>query len=125
MRRFAPITAFVLLLALSGSILAQKKVDEKKELAELAKIEKAQQAAKAAYLKSPKDAKKKKAYVDATLVLANNTQASIALSSKDKYPKALRLFREAIKVDPKNKEAIQGRDTIESIYKSLGRPIPK
>src|ERR1700693_6199252 len=37
--------------------------------------------------------------------------------SKVKYPDALRLFREALKIDPTNKDALQNKDLIESIYK--------
>jgi hypothetical protein len=117
--------AFAILLSISGLAMAQKPIDEKTELKELARVEKLQVAAKASFLKAPKDAKKKKEYVSLTLLLANNTQASMALGSKVKYPKSLRLYREILKVDPANKEAKMNRDQIESIYKSMGRPIPK
>jgi tetratricopeptide (TPR) repeat protein len=50
---------------------------------------------------------------------------SPALTPKEKYPKALALFREALKVDPKNKVALENKNMIEQIYKSMGRPIPK
>lgn len=114
-----------LAILLSTVVFAQQPVNEKKELAELAKLEKMQQAAKASFSKSPKDAKVRKNYLQLSLTLANNIQASMALGSKDKYPKALRLYREVLKVDPKNKEAKFNKDRIESIYKSMGRPIPK
>jgi tetratricopeptide (TPR) repeat protein len=118
---------FLIALVLTVSAFAQSGgiTDEKKEKAELARIEKLQQAAKAKYLKKPKDAKLKKDYINLTLVLANNTQASVALTSKEKYPKALRLYREILKIDPKNKEALENKNRIEMIYKSLGRPVPK
>lgn len=118
-------SATFLLIAVASVALTQQPVNEKKELAELAKLEKMQQAAKAAHLKSPKDAKARKNYLQLSLTLANNIQASMALGSKDKYPKALRLYREVLKVDPKNKEATFNKNRIESIYKSMGRPIPK
>lgn len=114
-----------LALIVSTVAFAQQPVNEKKELAELAKLENMQRAARAAHLKTPKDAKLRKRYLDLSLTLANNIQASMALGSKDKYPKALRLYREVLKVDPKNKEAKFNKDRIESIYKSMGRPIPK
>lgn len=117
--------AATFVLAIGLSAIAQQPIDSKKELAELARLEKLQIASKAAFKKSPKDAKKRKAYLDVSLLLANNTQASMALGSKDKYPKALRLYREVLVVDPANKEAKLNRDRIESIYKSMGRPIPK
>ncbi len=90
----------------------------------LAKLEKTQVTAKAAYTKAPKNANAKKAYVAATMKLASTVLVSPALGPKDKYPKSLRLFREAYKVDPTNKEAKSQIDLIEGIYKQMGRPIP-
>lgn len=124
-RGFSRAAFGALVLLLSASAFAQKPFDEKKELAELARLEKLQTTAKAAYLKTPKDAKKKKTYVELTLTYANNLQASMALGSKQKYPKALRLYREVLKVEPSNKDAKFNKDRIEAIYKSMGMPIPK
>ncbi len=42
-----------------------------------------------------------------------------------KYRVALQYFRRTVALDPSNKDAAGWIDTIESIYKSLGRPIPK
>lgn len=44
---------------------------------------------------------------------------------KVKYRAALEDFRKALAADPKNQDAKAAKDTIESIYKSLGRPIPQ
>lgn len=41
-----------------------------------------------------------------------------------KYRKALADFREALKADPTNQTAKAAKDQIESIYRSLHRPIP-
>ena len=41
-----------------------------------------------------------------------------------KYPAALEDFRTAVKLDPTNKEAVNNKNLIESIYRSMGRPIP-
>lgn len=120
-----PIFLFAVFAALATGAIAQTQLTPRQEIAELQRIEKLQLAAKAAYQKSPKDARKKKEYVALTLALGNRVQTSGALTSKIKYPKALRLFREALTVDPKNREAIENRDRIEMIYKSMGRPIPK
>ncbi len=46
------------------------------------------------------------------------------LGAKVKYPRALRLYREALKLDPNNKEAKANKKMIEDIYRSMGRPIP-
>ena len=50
---------------------------------------------------------------------------SDALDQKVKYKEALILYREALKIDPTNKEASSNKDLIESIYKSMNRPIPE
>lgn len=41
-----------------------------------------------------------------------------------KYPAALKDFRRALQLDPTNADAKQSADTIVSIYKSMGRPVP-
>jgi hypothetical protein len=112
-------------LLLVGTAFAQNSIDTKTELANLKKLEGLRLVSKAKFLKSPKDAKKRKEYLALTLMLANNTQASMALGSKVKYPKALRLYREVLQTDPKNKEAKENKERIEMIYRSMGKPIPK
>lgn len=99
--------------------------DLKKEQATLAKYKKEMQAAKAAFDKNPKDAKAKKLYVDRTVRLGTATMVSPALTPREKYPAALKLYKEALKLDPKNKEAKNNSEMIVEIYKSMGRPVPK
>ena len=41
-----------------------------------------------------------------------------------KYPAALKDLRRALELDPKNVDARQSADMIESIYKRMGRPVP-
>lgn len=48
-----------------------------------------------------------------------------ALSPKDKYPRALRVFREVASYDPESEDAKSNIKMIEDIYKSLGRPVPQ
>lgn len=48
-----------------------------------------------------------------------------ALAPKDKYPKALGMFRDAVKIDPSNALATKSITLIEDIYRSMGRPIPE
>lgn len=95
------------------------------EKAELTKNEKAQVAAKAAFAKNPKDMQAKQAYVKATVRLGTNCMMSNILDRKVKYRRALSYYREALKLDPTNREAKNNKDMIEKIYKSMNRPIPK
>lgn len=44
---------------------------------------------------------------------------------KQKYPDALRLYEEALKLDPENEEALKNKKLILDIYKSMGRKPPK
>jgi tetratricopeptide (TPR) repeat protein len=111
------------LLALSTAF-AQDAATEKKEKALLANAEKFYRQSKAAFLKKPKDAKVKKSYIDSTVSFGTITMNSPLLSPKDKYPKALNLYREALKIDPKNAVALNNKKMIEDIYKSMGRKVP-
>lgn len=92
----------------------------------LAKFKQEHDLAKLGYTKDPASKTAKDTYVFTTVRLglatmdAGNTQ-----DPKVKYPAALRLFREALKVDPANADAKQNKDLIESIYKSMHRPIPQ
>lgn len=98
----------------------------KAEKAKLAKHETAYQKAKRAYEADPKrPADKRKALVEAAVQFGATTMVSPVLTSQVKYPKALRLFREALKLDPKHARATEYRDLIEGIYRSMGKPIPK
>ena len=47
-----------------------------------------------------------------------------ALNPHQKYAGALKLYRISLKTDPSDSEAKKWVDEIESIYKSMHRPIP-
>lgn len=106
-----------------GSKGARPAAQTSASLADLKKMEAYQQTTKAAYKKQA-NPKTKKAYVDATVKYGTACMNSDALDRKVKYKKALYLYREALKIDPSNKEAKENASMIESIYKSMGRPIP-
>lgn len=91
----------------------------------LAKAAKTYQETKLAFSKKPKANKLKVAFVHATVAYGTVMMLSPDLGPRDKYPGALKLYREALVLDPKNKEAIANKKAIEDIYKSMGRPIPK
>ncbi|MBS1721616.1 MAG: hypothetical protein JSS66_01275 [Armatimonadetes bacterium] len=102
---------------------AQSNMD--KEKAKMAKLESSYKTTKAAFTKKPKDASLKKKYVSATVAFATGCMNTPLLPPKEKYKKSLLLYREALKVDPNNKEAKENSKMIEDIYRSMGRPIPK
>lgn len=47
------------------------------------------------------------------------------LPPNQKYAKALRFYRRALQLEPQQKEALEGKNLIESIYASMGRPVPQ
>ncbi|MEZ0326168.1 MAG: hypothetical protein ACAH95_09690 [Fimbriimonas sp.] len=91
----------------------------------LAAKEKAYASAKAMYVKKPNDAKVKKAYAAAAANYGYESMISPVLDRSVKYRQALRLFREAMKIEPNHPLAKPASDKIIQIYKSLGRPVPK
>ncbi len=113
------IGTLALVLSMCSLLLAQGS-----SLAEIAKMTKDQKAAKTAYLKKTSNPTLKQKYVAATVKLGTATMMSEKLDRKVKYAKALKFYREALKLDPKNVEAKNNKDLIEDIYRSMHRPIP-
>lgn len=108
--------AFLTLSAFAGAQGAEEK--------QLALYRKAYEVAKKTLSSKPKDPKVKQAFVAAGDRYAMATMTATSLSPKIRYPGALRLYREVLKVDPKNKEAANNSKMITDIYKQMGRPIP-
>jgi hypothetical protein len=102
-----------------------KKVAEPPVPAALKPLDAKYRSTKAAYLKSPKDQKKKDAYIEATVKLGHETMVSNDYPASFKYKKTLSLYKEALKLDPNNPVAKQESELIISIYKQMGRPVPK
>lgn len=119
------ITALALGLSLVVGAFAQDPAELKAKKAEMVKLEATYKRAKTAGEKAKPGSPKQKAYIDATVAYGNCVLVSPVLTPKEKYPKALSLYREALKVDPKNKVALENKNMIEQIYKSMNRPIPK
>ncbi len=92
--------------------------------AKLKLLESAYKSAKADFAKKPKDAKVKKAYVNATFAVGMGRMYSVSLPPRQKYTTALDAFREVLKTDPNHKEAKANHDMIVKIYKDMGRPVP-
>lgn len=128
--RYAHVWALLLLLAFAalswaGGGQSSNDAAAKKEREKIAQLQKAYEKSKSAYAAKPKHEKARKTFVKDATLYARTTMYANALAPKEKYPVALRVFREVLKADPKNEEARQSVDTIESIYTSMGRPIPK
>lgn len=94
-------------------------------LATLKTYRSAYAAAKKALQAKPKDKKARSTFVAATNRLATGTMVAEGLPPKQRYPAALRLYREVLKIDPTNHEAKNNSEMIVAVYKSMHRPIPK
>lgn len=115
----------VLLVALVSMVVHAQGASQANDKAALATMQKTYASTKAAYTKKPSNAAAKKAYVNATVKLGTATMMTATLPPREKYSGALKYYREALKVDPKNAEALKNKKLIEDIYRSMGRPIPK
>lgn len=122
------LASFAILLTVISPAFAQtakKSSPEAAEKAELARLKSKYTTAKKALKAKKGDATRKVAFADAA---ANyGTLVMNAITYKDrslKYKTALNLFREALAVVPTHTQAQQNKEMIESIYRSLGKPIP-
>ena len=62
---------------------------------------------------------------EALLGKADSLMYNDSLPPQQKYPNALRTYRQVLVWDKDNKKAQANINTIEGIYKSMGRPIPQ
>jgi len=109
-----------------AALLAQNAViDAAKKKSKEGKHEEAIAALEAELKKNPKDPKLKTALGDAYLASGESFMFNDQLPPFRKYPTALRQFRKAVEYDPTNKKAKEHVATIEGIYKSMGREVPK
>lgn len=79
----------------------------------------------AAYKKNPKSTEVKTALVDALMAKGDSFMNDPAVPPRTKYPTALRAYRQVLQYDKTNAKAKENVDTIEGIYKSMGRPVPQ
>jgi len=96
---------------------AKKKISEKKFDEAITQLEVANKAKPTPALKT--------ALIDANMAKADDFMANDSVPPRVKYTTALKAYREVLKYDPQNKKAKANVDTIEGIYKSMGRPIPQ
>jgi hypothetical protein len=106
--------------AMSQMSLATPNADDARLLA---KSEVDYTVAKKAYKKHA-SAKTKQACVVATVRYATTSMVAATLPPKTKYKQALRLYREALSLDPSNHEAKSNSELIISIYHQMHRPVP-
>ena len=110
------------LLVLAAFVAAGAQIPAEKALAN---YKTAYLAAKKRLAATPKDKKVRAAFVVAGDRYATATMTADSLPPRTKYRDALRLYREVLKVDPKNREAANNSKMIIDIYKSMGRPVPQ
>ncbi len=89
-----------------------------------AQLESAQNKAIKALKAHPNDLTAKKDYVVASDRLAMGLMVDPKIDRKIKYKKALEIYKQVLKVDPKNQEAASNSALIIRIYKELGKPVP-
>jgi len=73
----------------------------------------------------PKDVKLKLKVADAFYQTGHAMMFSDKLGPRVKYRGALKNYRTALSYDPGHKKAAEEKKTIEDIYKSMGREVPK
>ncbi len=111
---------------LAASLLAADAVvDQAKKQIAAKKYDEAIAALEPALKAKPKAVDVQKTLSEAYTGKGDALQNNAALPPRQKYPEALRAFRKAVELDKDNKKAKEGADTIEAIYKQMGRPVPQ
>jgi hypothetical protein len=123
MKRVFLTAIFIGAVAFSGAQTTDPSADAK-ELKRIQGLEKQYLAAKAAFAKSPKDKKKREAFIKAATVYGHENMVSGAMPPQTKYKRTLEVYREVLKLEPNHPVAKPEHDLIVRIYKSMGRPVP-
>jgi len=113
------ILAAALLLAIDPKLLkdAEAKINEKKFDEAIAMLY-------AAYKATPKDPILVQALANAHLKYGDAFMYDGTLNATQKYPVAIRQYREALVYDKTNPIAKKNIEKIEAIYRSMGKPVP-
>jgi tetratricopeptide (TPR) repeat protein len=119
------ILSVCLLAASSTAWPASKAVADAQKLAKDGKFDEAIALLELDLKKNPKSDETKAALAAVHYENGEKVMYDKALPPFQKYPAALKNFRKTLEYDPKNRKAQDHINTIESIYKSMGRPIPK
>ena len=102
--------------------IAATPVDEARQLVKAGKFEEAI----ALLDKAPaKDTAVTKAKVETYLAYGDFFMFHKEMRPMQKYPGALKQYRQALALDKNNAKAKENIATIEGIYKSMGRPVPQ
>ena len=118
-------STFAALLLAGALYAADPAVEKANKLIADKKFDDAITTLDAADKAKPKNADIQKALANAYLGKADSLMYNAALPPRQKYPDALRNYRKVLLYDKTNKKATEGVNTIEGIYKQMGRPIPQ
>ena len=78
-----------------------------------------------AYADNPGNQEVKTELIGASVAYGNELTYKSDLPPREKYSKGLKMYKRALELDPGQKEAMEGKNLIESIYASMGRPVPQ
>src|SRR4051812_34239520 len=115
-----------LMLVFAGALVAaDSSVDKAKKQIAAKQYDEAIVTLEGAQKANPKSPEVRKALADAYLGKGDSMMYNESLPPRMKYPGALKAYRQVLQYDKDNKKAHDGINTIEGIYKSMGRPIPQ
>lgn len=115
----------MLLMIATALLAADPAVDQARKHLAAKKYDEAIAVLEPAHKKTPKSAEVNKALADAYLAKGDSFMYNDQVPPRMKYPTALKAYRQVLVYDKANKKAQANIDTIENIYKSMGRPVPQ
>jgi hypothetical protein len=124
MKRAIQLAGLIFVAMLYSSSFALAQPDNQAEMARLRTLQNRFETLMVQFWKNGNDQRVRRQYLDAAVEYATAVMNSPALPPKEKYPKALRLYRRVLLHEPNNQVARENRQLIENIYRSMNRPIP-